>query len=208
MLQGQGRQVCVRDQVGNGLPITQHLLKHLPMALRGTHNPRYGLFEPTLYATERLVEGKWIFKDVRITGAPLPQPGRAAPGYCPDFFLLSIPVCEPVYDKVAVLRAPRPRSDRHEAPHSPRVGTGCEAFPQRLSPGPVRHHQGSVWFACRHHSITRYGVKASSHCGRNRVILRCLRRILCSKLLCVFHLHSSRSVISYSLTGRIPVSLT
>jgi hypothetical protein len=66
MLQGQGSQVCVRDKVGNGLPITQHLLKHLPMALRGTHNPHRRLLDPTLYATDRLVEGKWMFEDPRV----------------------------------------------------------------------------------------------------------------------------------------------
>ena len=63
MFHCQGRQVCVRDKIGDGLPFTKHLLKNLPMALRRTHNPHWRLLNPTLNATDRLVQRKWLIED-------------------------------------------------------------------------------------------------------------------------------------------------
>ena len=63
MFHRQSRQVCVRDKIGNGLPFPKHLLKNFPMALRRTDKPHWRLRNPTLNATDRLVEGKWMIED-------------------------------------------------------------------------------------------------------------------------------------------------
>ena len=63
MFHCQRRQVCVRDKIGDSLPFPKHLLKNIPMALRRTHNPHWRLFNPTLNATDCLVERKWMIED-------------------------------------------------------------------------------------------------------------------------------------------------
>ncbi len=66
MFNGQSRQMCVRDQIGDRLTVSGHLLKNGPMSVGRPNHSCAGLVQPALYASNCLFERERVLKDPRI----------------------------------------------------------------------------------------------------------------------------------------------
>jgi len=63
-------EMCVSNQVGHGLPISEHQLKYGPMFLGRANDPCTRLVQPALDTGESLFEGERMFEDPRIGPYP------------------------------------------------------------------------------------------------------------------------------------------
>jgi hypothetical protein len=63
-------EVCIGDKIGSGLAIEEHALKNLPMAFCGINQPNTRLVDPTLYPSDCLFHGQWLYKDLSVCGYP------------------------------------------------------------------------------------------------------------------------------------------
>lgn len=63
-------QMRVCDQIGDSLPICEHLPKYSPMLLGRPDDSCTRLVQPALYPTKGLVEGQRVFEDPWIGPYP------------------------------------------------------------------------------------------------------------------------------------------
>lgn len=66
MFNGQGCQVRVCNQIGDGPSISEHLLKYGPMSLGRSNDPCTGLLQPGLYTGKGLFKRKRVIENPRV----------------------------------------------------------------------------------------------------------------------------------------------
>ena len=57
MFNCKGCQMCVGNQIGDSLPICEHLLKYSPMLFSGSNDSCTRLVQPSLHAGKGLFKG-------------------------------------------------------------------------------------------------------------------------------------------------------
>lgn len=60
----------IRNQVGDRLPMDEHLLEYGPMLLGGSNDSCTGLVKPTLHPLKGLFKGKGVFENTWIRPDP------------------------------------------------------------------------------------------------------------------------------------------
>jgi hypothetical protein len=70
MFNGQRCQMSVSNQIGDSLPIREHLLKYSPVPVSRSNDPGTGLVQPALYTGKGLFERERVFEDPGIGPHP------------------------------------------------------------------------------------------------------------------------------------------
>ena len=70
MLDCQGSQMGIGNQISSRLPLKQHLLKNFPMIPGWINHADAGLIQPALYALDGIIQSKGIFKNPAVGSNP------------------------------------------------------------------------------------------------------------------------------------------
>ena len=70
MLDCQGRQMGIGNQISSRLPLKQHFLKNFPMIPGWVNHAGTGLIKPALHTLDSVVQSKGIFKNPAVGPNP------------------------------------------------------------------------------------------------------------------------------------------